>query len=355
MPFQTNATIIASPAVEHPTTASVSLLSRDPEGPVAKALAEALQSQGLAVELASLSDKPRQSVISILDLEGSSILEDISAETYANLKAFLLETPATGLLWLTKACQIQSTEPQYAAILGLTRVLRNELGVNNLVTLELDDHSSPEAIKSIYTLYQRMQQKSNEMNEVDADCEYAFSNGSVNIPRFNWISVPGELATKSNKSLTPKALEIGKRGSLKSLQWVDRPEIKLEGDEIAVQVRAVGMNFKDILIAMGVVDGSKEDGNGLGFECSGVIEALGPDVPSDLKVGDRVMVFAGNSYSTVLKTRAALCTKMPDTLSFEEAASMPCVYGTVVYGLQDLARLEAGQVGYTSLYYPLTC
>ncbi|VUC25932.1 unnamed protein product [Clonostachys rosea] len=343
MPFQTNATFIASPAVDHPKATSVSLLSRNPEGPTAKALSEALQSQGLAVEFASLSDKPHQGVISILDLEGSSILEDISAETYADLKAFLLETPANGLLWLTKPCQIQSTEPQYAAILGLTRVLRNELGVNNLVTLELDDHSSPEAIKSIGTLYQRMQQKSNEADEVDADCEYAFSNGSVNIPRFKWISVPDELATKSDKGLTPKALEIGKRGSLKSLQWVDRPEIQLEGDEVAVQVRAVGMNFKDILIAMGVVDGSKEDGNGLGFECAGIIQGLGPDVPSDLKVGDRVMVFAGNSYSTVMKIPAVLCIKMPDTLSFEEAASMPCVYGTVVYGLQDLARLEAGQ------------
>lgn len=102
------------------------------------------------------------------------------------------------------------------------------------------------------------------------------------------------------------------------------------------------MNFKDILIAMGVVDGNKAEGNGLACECSGVIQAVGPEV-TDLAVSNRVVVFAGNSYSTIHKTSAQLCAKIPDDLSFADGATMPCLYGTVIHGLLDVSGLRAGQ------------
>lgn len=94
---------------------------------------------------------------------------------------------------------------------------------------------------------------------------------------------------------------------------------------------------------MGIVDGNEESASGLGVECSGVVKSLGPDVV-DLQVGDRVAAIATSSYSTVLKTPADMCVKIPDNLSFEEAATMPSVFGTVIYGLLHLANLEAGQV-----------
>lgn len=101
--------------------------------------------------------------------------------------------------------------------------------------------------------------------------------------------------------------------------------------------------YQDVLIVMGIVDGNEESASGLGVECSGVVKSLGPDVV-DLQVGDRVAVIATSSYSTVLKTPADMCVKIPDNLSFEEAATMPSVFGTVIYGLLHLANLEAGQV-----------
>jgi hypothetical protein len=94
---------------------------------------------------------------------------------------------------------------------------------------------------------------------------------------------------------------------------------------------------------MGIVEGDTIDGKGLGCECSGVIQAIGPDV-QDLQVGDRVFMAGSNTYSTLLHTTANHCAKIPDSLSFSDAATMPCVYGTVVHGLLELAQLEAGQV-----------
>ena len=89
---------------------------------------------------------------------------------------------------------------------------------------------------------------------------------------------------------------------------------------------------------MGIVEG-----DGLGCECSGLIKDIGSDV-LDLKVGDRVCVFGHTTYTTSLCTTSDHCSKMPDDLSFEDAATMPCVFGTVIHGLLDLARLEKGQV-----------
>lgn len=94
---------------------------------------------------------------------------------------------------------------------------------------------------------------------------------------------------------------------------------------------------------MGIVDGNKAESDGLGCESAGIVTHVGPDV-KNLDVGDRVAVFSGNSYSTTLTTSSKLCVKMADGLTFEEAATMPCVYGTVIYSLLEIAKLEKDQV-----------
>ena len=93
---------------------------------------------------------------------------------------------------------------------------------------------------------------------------------------------------------------------------------------------------------MSIVDGNVDDGNGLICECAGIITQVGPG--SSFQVGDRVVVIGDGSCSTVLKTTSALCAKIPDNLSFEDAATMLCVYTTVNHSLLDLARIEKDQV-----------
>ena len=93
-------------------------------------------------------------------------------------------------------------------------------------------------------------------------------------------------------------------------------------------------------MCMGVVDGTKD---GVGLEGSGVIRQVGANV-NDLKIGDRVLVSEHGCFSTRLVTSSKLCAKIPDDLSFEEAATMPCVYSTVIYSLLTIGRLEKGQV-----------
>ncbi|KAJ2980610.1 hypothetical protein NUW58_g6899 [Xylaria curta] len=344
VPFQANVTMVTSPMTTWGADTTVFLLTGKPEGEIARDISTALQDFGVGVEKVELSDKPQGFVISILDLEGKSFLQDISLDQYTRFKDFLSELTPSGMLWLSRPSQMHCTDPQYSAILGLLRVVRNETGAP-LCTLELDDTTSPKAWQAVLQVYQKTRRmRAVERDEMaDPDCEFAYSGGTVYLPRFHWISVSDELTAQPKGQKTFKRLEIRKRGSLKSLQWVERPLLDdLTGEEVYVDIRAVGMNFKDTLIAMGIINGPKEAGDGLGIEFSGVVRAIGPNV-TDLTVGERVMAVTHDAYATTTKTAASRCIKMPDGLTFEEAASMPCVYLTVIHGLVNLARLEKGQ------------
>ena len=80
--------------------------------------------------------------------------------------------------------------------------------------------------------------------------------------------------------------------------------------------------------------------NSLGLEGAGVIRSIGEDV-RDLSLGDRVFFFGGGCFSTGVISHAKLCVKIPDSLSFEEAAGMPTVFSTVIRGVLDLGRLQS--------------
>ncbi|MEP7271143.1 MAG: SDR family NAD(P)-dependent oxidoreductase [Acidobacteriota bacterium] len=109
--------------------------------------------------------------------------------------------------------------------------------------------------------------------------------------------------------------------------------------EIEVEVRAISLNFKDVLNAMKLYPG---DAGSLGSECAGVVVAVGKDV-TDFVVGDEVLVMTPGSFRKHLTVNAVLAVKKPAGLSFEAAATVPVVFLTAYYGLHHLAQLKAGE------------
>ena len=100
-------------------------------------------------------------------------------------------------------------------------------------------------------------------------------------------------------------------------------------------------------MSMGIVDGPKDK---LGLEGSGVVCRVGPEV-KDLSVGDRVFISDLGCFSTRMMTSAKLCARIPDGLTFENAATMPCVYSTVIHSLINVGRLEKGEVNNSLLTF----
>ncbi|WP_018588495.1 type I polyketide synthase [Salinispora arenicola] len=133
-------------------------------------------------------------------------------------------------------------------------------------------------------------------------------------------------------------LGVGEVGVLEGLVLEGVEVVALGEGEVRVAVRAGGVNFRDVLMALGVYPGEPS----LGAEGAGVVVEVGPGV-SGLGVGDRVFgVFGGAFGSVVVADRRGL-VRIPCGWSFEQAAAVPVAFLTAWYGLVDLAGLRRGQ------------
>ena len=148
-------------------------------------------------------------------------------------------------------------------------------------------------------------------------------------------------------SLAPPAgvgawrLEPGERGTLEglSLQPKPHPPAPLGPSEVRIAVRSAGINFRDVIVALGFdVPGEKS----LGSEGAGTVLEAGAEV-SDLAAGDRVMGLFWDAFSPLATAERQLLAPIPEDWSFEQAAAVPSVFLTAHYGLSDLAALQAGE------------
>lgn len=118
----------------------------------------------------------------------------------------------------------------------------------------------------------------------------------------------------------------------------------LSAEQVVVTVRAGGCNFYDILMAQGKYQTKPPVPFILGTEFSGIVAKVGTGTMS-VKVGDRVAGFVawGAFNSTVLVPNARTLHRIPDTMSFEEAAAFTMIYATSYYGLVYRGNLKQGE------------
>ncbi|MEV7020293.1 SDR family NAD(P)-dependent oxidoreductase [Streptomyces sp. NPDC093991] len=108
--------------------------------------------------------------------------------------------------------------------------------------------------------------------------------------------------------------------------------------EVRVELRASGVNFRDVLIALGMYPGAAV----MGTEGAGIVTATGRDV-TGVKAGDRVMGLFEGAFGPVAVTDHRLVVPVPQGLSTTEAAALPIAFTTAHYALHDLAGLRPGQ------------
>ncbi len=132
-------------------------------------------------------------------------------------------------------------------------------------------------------------------------------------------------------------LDAGGEGTLEDLVVTPCPRTELTGGQVRVAVAAVGVNFRDVLVALGMYPG----GGQLGAEGSGVVVEVAPDV-TGLAVGDAVMGLLGIVGSEAVVDQRVV-TAVPAGLSLVAAAGVPVVFLTALYGLSVLGGLRAGE------------
>ena len=139
------------------------------------------------------------------------------------------------------------------------------------------------------------------------------------------------------------SLERSFSGGLTKLEWVTKTRGELEPHEVEIKVAATGLNYRDVMWAMGLLPEEALEtgfaGPSLGLECSGYISRVGAEI-TDLIIGDAVLAFGPACFSSHLISDASWVTKLPDEMAVEDAAALPVAYFTAHYALETLGRLQ---------------
>nr|QDA77044.1 polyketide synthase [Jahnella sp. MSr9139] len=212
----------------------------------------------------------------------------------------------------------------HAPLWGLVRSAQSEHPDRAIVLLDHDDQASlrvlPEAALS-------------------GEPQLAVRNGTLVVPR---LARP-----RPEDALAPPAgapawrLHIPTAGTFEGLSLVAHPDATapLAPGQVRIAVHAAGLNFRDVLNALGMYPG---EAGPLGLEGAGIVTEVGPEV-THLAPGDRVMGLFRAAFGPLAVADHRLVTRMPAGWSFIKAAAVPVVFLTAYYGLVDLGQLQPGE------------
>ena len=143
-------------------------------------------------------------------------------------------------------------------------------------------------------------------------------------------------------SALPLRLESRERGRFDTLRFSPFKLPPCGPDQVLIEVKAAGMNFRDVLKALALYPGDAPDARIFGDEIGGIVKEIGSGV-THLAPGDRVFGLAVFGIATHAIVRAANVRRVPAGLTFEAAATLPVVFMTAWHALQNVARLRNGE------------
>jgi len=142
-----------------------------------------------------------------------------------------------------------------------------------------------------------------------------------------------------------KAVRVSEPGGPEKLEIADAPDPVPGPTEVVIEVHASGLNRADLLQRRGLYPPPAGTTDILGMECAGVVSELGAGCSDTVRVGERVMVLlAGGGYAERVAVPEALLMKIPDALSFEQAAAIPEAFLTAreaLFAVGGLLRTES--------------
>ncbi|MEU5422045.1 SDR family NAD(P)-dependent oxidoreductase [Streptomyces sp. NPDC020667] len=214
-------------------------------------------------------------------------------------------------------------DPAAASVWGLVRSAQSE-HPGRFALVDADSDDLPQAVLR-------------HLIEEQDEPQLALRDGALLSPRLvratggPRVGAPAEQAWR---------LETSGPGTLESVAPVVCPELiePLASGQVRLEVRAAGINFRDVLVSLGMVPGQ----TGLGGEGAGIVTEVGPDV-HHLSVGDQVMGVLGGSFGPLAVADTRMVAPVPRGWGMREAAGAPVAFLTAWYGLVELARVKPGE------------
>jgi acyl transferase domain-containing protein/acyl carrier protein len=230
---------------------------------------------------------------------------------------------------------------EQAALTGLARVVRIERPKLRCTQIDLErdlDRRSSEA---------ETRQVVSEVLSGDGEEEVALRGGLRHVTRLERLKRGA--ASRRSVASRPSRLRLSQSGTIDNLALEPFDRRAPGKGEVEVAVRAAGVNFKDVLHVLGMLERhAREHGTEwverttLGYECGGVIVRVGEGVEGR-RIGDAVIGYGTDCLSSHVILNAEAVVAKPANLTFDEAAGLPTVFLTAYHALHTLARVRPGE------------
>ncbi|KAI1480108.1 hypothetical protein F4774DRAFT_425201 [Daldinia eschscholtzii] len=271
------------------------------------------------------------------------LLQNLSPTLFPQLQEILIS--AKGLLWLTGQDGDGSLPPSRAMVDGLTRVLRSENEEAVIVTAALVHSPVHEQAENILKLL-----KVTDFSATSREYETSYMQvgNELHIGRIQPLKDISQNIFDKSLPYQSKILPFGKApplrmairtpGLLDSLYFAEDTSVEepLAPGWVEIRVGAVGLNFKDLLLALG-----RENGTTFGNECAGVVHRTG--LNTNFKIGERVCVFSSTAFSTFTRVKAEHVARIPDSISTVHAAAVPTQFITAWHAIHNAAKMQKGE------------
>ncbi|KAI2712011.1 hypothetical protein CBS147332_5647 [Penicillium roqueforti] len=285
----------------------------------------------------------QSTVISLLEME-TPFIPTMTPEEMMRFK--IVTDNAAELIWLTGASTVTGDAPDLSLSSGLSRALMLEQPALRFVVLDVGKHPSGTGRDAICTKVEHIL----TVEDTADDKEFVWHNGLLHVSRFLPDTTLNDLFSKRRTDevdtmtlaeASPAQLAIKRVGITDSIyfQRLANPPTEIPSGQVEIEVKAVSLNAKDIYTLSGKIETRKGTA---AIEFSGIVRGVASDV-SNLVAGDRVVVLAPNSFSTIERVPAWACLKMLPHESFEVMPTLPVIYGTALYALDDRAHLRSGE------------
>ncbi|NER24034.1 MAG: SDR family NAD(P)-dependent oxidoreductase, partial [Symploca sp. SIO1C2] len=315
----------------------------------ARLLKESLVAQPTLKGIVHLWSLPSKTALpsSLQELQNA---QELGCGSVLHLVQAIVPSQNTALpqLWLvTQGSQsVGNSSPpvqfQQAPLWGLGRVIALEHPQLPCRLLDLDP--TLEVSQAAQALFKELLSK-------DVEDQIAYRQEVRYVPRL--VRQQGISTKEEGLQIPPEhpfQLKLSDYGLLDNLTLKPITRRTPKAEEVEIQVTAVGLNFRDVLNALGLLKDYYAQHLGLtraeeltfGFECAGTIVAVGDKV-SHLNVGDEaIATIVPDALSSFVTTRGEFVVCKPSQMSSTEAATIPLAFLTAYYGLVYLAQIQPG-------------
>ena len=309
-----------------------------------RALGQCTSSSLETVEVAS------KYYVSLVDVE-DPVLQNCTSGQFEAIKRLILLSQ--GVLWVTRGAAMESANPAGSLFNGLARTARSENPALKLFTLDLDPHRPLiDGIAAEFIVQIIKTRLARSTSDQPMDMEYAERDGKIFVPRVTGSrsandflrasrSTPEPVTQSLFQPNRPLRLSVSQPGIMDSMMFIDNPIPlgTLGPEDIKAEIRAIGINFRDVMVALGQAGGQST----FYGESTGVVTEVGADLRARFKPGDRICFTTDQGYSSMVLIPGRRAVHIPSTMSFEDAASLQISHTTAYYSIVHQARLRSGE------------